>query len=312
MENIILRTRAVNLRNRSDESSYELTTFQALKVKILQSSRKMAQKSKFTKNIWSILARLKQNFANKDGLINRPENEPSIDNFYKDGESLYQNSLFLLSCATVEKYCTSRKTTIIKIHDESNFQSLFKRNYSYIRETFQKNQPANLLYIGGDVIAIRDFEFPPTDKLPFQMFNYAKFPEKYHNSRAGERNFHGGGCFFEHYLNAEIRLYGHNIPEDVWKIGDNWFDNWVNYWEYEQDLWNAMFRAILEREGNIVNNSSFLPNPSFSFQMPINEIKDQRKIQDWNGISISSAKLVHLHSSRGVKNAVDFVIENLS
>ena len=84
MENIILRTRAVNLRNRSDESSYELTTFQALKVKILQSSRKMAQKSKFTKNIWSILARLKQNFANKDGLINRPENEPSIDNFYKD------------------------------------------------------------------------------------------------------------------------------------------------------------------------------------------------------------------------------------
>ena len=307
MKNVILRTRAVNF---SDPlMPIGKVSLKSILLKRRAKMKLLLKQNKVTGGIIKTLFKMK--LTRKSHSMSAPVEEPAIDSAYSDSDGAYQSVLFLLSCASVEKYCMSPQNTILKVHDEKSFQSLFKRNYEFIRETYHRIQPANLLYIGGDIIAINNFEFPSTETYSFQMFNYAGYPDKFHISRAGDRNFKGGEGYFSHYLNAEVRLYGHAMTEEIWTIGDAWFDNWINYWEYEQDLWNAMFRAVLQNDVKLDKSDSFSPNSAFGYQLPINEIVDEKRIRDWNRIPISSAKLVHLHSSRGVKQAVKFVQEKL-
>jgi hypothetical protein len=309
MQNIVLRSRAINLNN----SDVQIPLIKHLLVKVLKGLKRIIKLSLTYLKIAKPANTFLLNVIFKKNRINSALSltDAEINSEYEDTDAAYQSVLFLLSCASVEKHCLSPNRTFLKTHDTNSFQTLFKRNYEYIRETYHRNQPANLLYIGGDVIAVNDFEFPSTKIQNFQMFNYANFPEKFHISRAGDREFEGGQAYFEHYLNAEVRLYGHNMSENIWKIGDSWFDNWINYWEYDQDLWNAMFRAELHKNSLTTLTDEFIPNTAFGYQLPINETQDQLRITNWNRIPISSAKLVHLHSSRGVKNTVKFVQEKL-
>lgn len=210
--------------------------------------------------------------------------------------------LWLLSLYSAEIYLPRTVVTRVKIIPNfSNIQEYFQETYWQIRKIWYDEYPANVLFTGQDVVFLKPVDFSHFSGL--QMFNYAH-PKRLHNSngnssRVGERpDVVGGSEIFNHYLNADIRYYSHDMDERLWSIGDSWANNWVKgIWEYEQDLYNAMLRSHGE--------DKILIAPEYAYQAPASRFDDYEFLYSWNQVPPESAKLVHLHSSHDPKRAIE-------
>jgi hypothetical protein len=205
--------------------------------------------------------------------------------------------LWLLSLYSAELFLPQTFSTRVKIIPKlADIQDYFQRVYWEIRKIWHDEQPANILFTGADVIFIKPIDFSKFSG--FQMFNYAS-PSHSHKSRVGDRgSIKGGSDFFHNYFNADVRYYSHDMEESLWSIGDSWAKNWVKgIWEYEQDLWNAMLRSQESEKTQIT--------PEFAYQAPVNVFENQKYLFDWNRLSIEDAKLVHFHSSRSPRKALE-------
>ena len=234
-------------------------------------------------------------------LMNKSHNislDSASTNFHNEiSNDNSSEMLWLLSLYSAELFLPQTFSTRVKIIPKlADIQEYFQRVYWEIRRIWHEEQPANILFTGADVIFIKPIDF--SQFSGFQMFNYAS-PSPSHKSRVEERrNIKGGSNFFNHYFNADVRYYSHDMEESLWSIGDSWAKNWVKgIWEYEQDLWNAMLRAQESEKTQII--------PEFAYQAPVNVFEDQRYLSDWNRLSIENAKLVHLHSSRSPRKALE-------
>lgn len=209
--------------------------------------------------------------------------------------------LFLLSIYSASKHLKGIDETMIKVFpDIDDFQSYFRAIYEFTREIWHNRYPINIVFTGGDVVFKRDVSF--SSFSGFQMFNYAH-SQQIHRSRIGDRkSVIGGDSFFEHYLNADVRYFSHDMDKTLWEIGDSWSKDWVHgIWEYEQDLYNAMLRAQ--------GYSRMKIEPQLAFQLPSNEAKDKKLLRRRNGISLDDAQIVHLHSTRGPSDALELALK---
>lgn len=206
--------------------------------------------------------------------------------------------LFLLSVYSCEKYLTDPNNINLKVYmDVDNFQDYFKSKYDYLRNFCLKNNNSGTLVLGGDVI-FRDFaNFSNFDGM--KMFNFASINKK-HTSRAGDRpHVNGGSSFFDYYMNADVMYFAPNTNLSIWEVGDSWRNNWIEgMWEYEQDMYNAMYRF---------QNGSTIPQvyPEYAYQLPVNELTATHKLRSWNNINITDAKVIHLHSSRNIELSLE-------
>jgi hypothetical protein len=96
---------------------------------------------------------------------------------------------------------------------------------------------------------------------------------------------------FDTYFNADVRYFPHTMSERSWQIGFEWANNWEDYWEYEQDLYNAM----AEPGGGF--------DDRWGWQMPSSE--PMAVNNDWNDNPIDEAFLVHLHSTRDTAFSIE-------
>lgn len=253
-----------------------------------------------------VIVRFRSLDANKltNDYIDRRNQFPNLD----EGSSLslygykklfrksvdVSDKLWMLSLLSARINIKNVDQTILEISNSSNVQENFQKTYTFIRKYWHDNYPVNILFLGGDVIARQELIFP--DSNFFQMYNFANIT-KDHESRSGDRNIIGGDKYFSIYCNADVRYYSHKMTEEVWNVGDAWFQNWETYWEYEQDLYNAMMRSQNLEENQIIS-------PHLAYQLPANEVKDVNKLKAWNNIDLDEADLVHLHSTRGSDKAL--------
>jgi hypothetical protein len=243
-----------------------------------------------------------QGSKSKSKFLKRSRNGLSLDyartNFHNklSGDNS-SDMLFLLSLYSSELFLPKSFITQIKIiPDVSDIQDYFYRCYWEIRKIWHDEYPANILFTGADVIFISPVDFSQISG--FQMFNYAKSTPS-HRSRTGTRNLVlGGNPIFDQYFNCDVRYFSHDLDRTLWSIGDSWAKNWVKgIWEYEQDLYNAMIRTQ--------ESKSILIIPEFAYQAPVTHFEDQKYLFGWNHLSIENAKLVHLHSSRSPRKALE-------
>ena len=254
-----------------------------------------------------VVLRFRSLDANKiaGGSVNRKSRHPNLDDGnllalygYKKwfkGSVDVSDRLWMMSLLSAKMNIKNVDETVLEISTSSNIQENFQNTYRYIRDYWHSNYPVNVLFLGGDVIARKEFEFPDTGY--FQMFNYAHV-FKEHTSRAGDRkNVKHGSPIFNTYCNADVRFYSHRMSPEVWDVGNSWLESWQNYWEYEQDLYNAMMRSQkLSIQQMII--------PSLAYQLPADEFQDTSKLKTWNGIDLNEANLIHLHSTRGSDKAL--------
>lgn len=245
-----------------------------------------------------------RNFPPSDEHINHQETSWDLDtssnsNLYNRNSSekhgqVAAEGLWIKSIDTSNANILRIESMILTTYRETNTQEYFKKIYKRINEYWHENYPVNILFTGGDVVVPKEFTLPHFKF--FTMFNYASV-NKSHTSRAGKRNIRGGNEYFENYFNCDVRYYPFTMSEQIWEVGNDWFSNWQDYWEYEQDLYNAMQR---EQQAPIDD----LLHPKFAFQLPANEFKDSVKIQNWNNLSLKDALIIHLHSTRNSEEAL--------
>ncbi len=217
--------------------------------------------------------------------------------------NIYSNHLFLLSLKSQSIFLENNHKTILRVFSFKNPQDFFYNLYFDLKKLYFENNCQPILFLGGDVIFRKPAYF--NDNGLFEMFNYADAKKDFTSRVKIDSNFKIN-THFEHYFNADIRLFGSNLDEQVFKIGDHWAGNWQNYWEYEQDLYNAMYRHYWESDKKFTLQKSDL-----AYQLPIDEIENKVKLKLWNAIDFDDAKVVHLHSSRNAKKAFEFAFDLL-
>ena len=250
-----------------------------------------------SRDIWQYREKkVKRNiFTGRSLTVNLDSAQTSFHNEISQDNS--SEMLWILSLYSAEVNLPKTFSTRIKIiPDILDIQDYFQSVYWEIRKIWHEEYPANILFTGADVIFVKPVDFAQFSG--FQMFNYAH-PSHAHKSRVGNRpHVSGGSDIFDHYFNADVRYYSHDMEELSWQIGDSWADNWTNgVWEYEQDLWNAMVRSQGNQRIQII--------PEYAYQAPVNEFDDYKLLYKWNGIPLESANLIHLHSSRSPRRALD-------
>ena len=217
----------------------------------------------------------------------------------------------MLSLLSFEKFLNQDHETYISIIDTNEVQEIFKQNFKNLKRIWIENHPSTIIYVGGDVIAVKEFAFPLSENMGLRLIGHAS-ASKSHISRAGDRpSVVSGDPNFSEYFNAEVKILGPAMTEKTWEVGESWLNNWCDFWEYEQDLWNAMFR-----EDFLLNQTPKEPQipiigNEYNFQLPINEVENVEKLLEINEISLDAANLVHLHSSRDQEMALDFALQLL-
>jgi len=153
-------------------------------------------------------------------------------------------------------------------------------------------EPCNILYTDPDTIAMQAFD--PWGKYDqFMMFNHTD-PRQFYKPNTYNRSF-------EHFFNAGVRYFPATMSKEIWQLGADM----ANLWDYTTyDTEQIILNAMLWDQGVSVANTL---DPSAAWQW----FGDLHYCEVWNGLPISQAKILHLHSSRGAENRLQ-VMKKLS
>lgn len=173
----------------------------------------------------------------------------------------------------------------------ANIHQAFEKTFWAIYDLWH-SEPCNILYTDPDTIAMKPFD-PWTSYDRFMMFNYTD-PRAFTQSNIFNRKF-------EHFFNAGVRYFPSTMSEDIWQLGAGMARPW-DYSTYDTE--QLILNAMLWDQGITVDEAL---DPHVAWQW----FGDRQYCEHWNGVPITEAKILHLHSSRGAENRLQ-VMKNLS
>lgn len=164
----------------------------------------------------------------------------------------------------------------------------FEKTFWAIHDLWH-NEPCNILYTDPDTIVIRPVEI--FDQYHnFLMFNYTD-PKQFNNPNPYNRSY-------TNFFNAGVRYFPSTMNETIWQLGTGMAQNWdYSTYDTEQIILNAMLW-----EQGLTLNDALDPTVAWQLFHPNLDFGQQ-----WNGCAITDAKILHLHSSRGADNRLEFM-----
>ena len=164
----------------------------------------------------------------------------------------------------------------------SDIRTAFEKHYWEIRELWKAGH--NILYVDADVLFTKPLKiFGAFDE--FKMFNYTD-----------PRSLDQHPYVFDNYFNCGIRYYPSTMSEDTWAIGDEGFtDMDRTHWDSEQRVYNDM----LWSNGSVLEDHL---DPTLGYQLVTGNTENDN---NFNGISIGDAKIIHVHGSRHSGNRLN-------
>ena len=182
---------------------------------------------------------------------------------------------------SAKQYVEDLDDIIIHTGTVSDIRTAFEHHYWQVRQLWKEGH--NILYVDADVLFTKPLKiFGVFDE--FKMFNYTD-----------PRSLNQHPYVFEHYYNCGVRYFPSDLSEDIWAIGDAGFTNMDRtYWDSEQRIYNDMLWSQNSDENHF--------HPELAYQavsgIPAND-------NVFNTISMDSAKIVHVHGSRGSGNRLN-------
>jgi hypothetical protein len=164
----------------------------------------------------------------------------------------------------------------------------FEKTFWAIHDLWH-SEPCNILYTDPDTIAVKPVEiFGQHQK--FLMFNHTD-PKQFDRPNPYNRSY-------PNFFNAGVRYFPATMDEKIWQLGTAMASNW-DYATYDTE--QIILNAMLWDQGVSVEQA-LQPTVAWQLFHPNLEFGQQ-----WNGCSISDAKILHLHSSRGADNRLAFM-----
>jgi hypothetical protein len=162
-----------------------------------------------------------------------------------------------------------------------NISQAFEKTFWNIHQLWH-SEPCNIFYTDPDTVARH--EINPWSFTEFRMFNFTD-PKSFNKPNKYNKQF-------PYFFNAGVRYFPHSMNPMTWKVGEEIASDWDhNTYDTEQIALNAM----LWSQGIELDQ---MLKPQWAYQACWYPEKSIVLHDVWNGISIDSAAIVHVHSSR--------------
>ena len=217
----------------------------------------------------------------------REHGDDSI-NLYLDYQEMYK-----MSIASFKHFVEEPFETIIWSDPAKDVNSSTYQNWIDIRNLWN-SEPCNIFWAGADTLMLKKTKIF-SDRFPeYRMFNYTD-PKSH--------------AEVKHYFNDDLRYYPHTMSTDIWQLGEDLFkkrnEHLEKNWGFDQIRHNAMFW------NQSIPDSDRL-HPYMAYQAMNLRSLSPEMVQwhnNWNGITLDTAHILHFHGSRGSKAVINFMRE---
>jgi|694.fasta_scaffold109653_4 hypothetical protein len=222
---------------------------------------------------------------------------PISDNWMgNDSSQLYLDyqEMYRLRLASFQHFVKEPFETILWTDPATNGDTCAYQNWLDIKELWQR-EPCNVFWAGADTLMIRPTELFSDRFTEYRLFNYT------------DPKSHGD---FAHHFNDDIQYYPHTMSPNVWKLGEEWLTQRETHpnrnWGFDQLRHNAMFWSQ-----DILDSDRLHPEMAYQ-AIKLRSLSDQLMIDihnEWNGIDINQAHMLHFHGSRGSQSVITIMKE---
>lgn len=202
---------------------------------------------------------------------------------YKDYQTMYDISL-----ASYRKFVAEPFEAILWDDPVTDNEEYTKLNWKVIKQLWH-SEPCNIFWAGADTLMIAPTELFGNRFVDYRLFNYTD--PKENNGSA--------------YYNNDVQYFPHTMKQHVWDLGDELWSQCNTHpernWGFDQIRNNAMFwsQDILDPH-----------HPEMAYQAMNLRSLDPHIINwhnEWNGITIDKAHILHFHASRGSRAVINLM-----
>jgi len=197
------------------------------------------------------------------------------------------NAMEQIMTDSARAYLQDLDHVVIHRGEAATIRDVFRIHFREIHSLWQ-SEPCNILYCDLDVVFIKPTEI-------FNQFQHFSMFNLTNPSRTLDKHY---GVTFNHYYNCGVRYYPHNMTKQVWDVGLQMLQNWnPDRWDAEQVIYNQMMWS----QG--LPHAEFY-RPELAYQL-LNADLASNQNTSFNRMSVSDARVVHVHGSRGSSNRLE-------
>jgi hypothetical protein len=197
-------------------------------------------------------------------------------------ESKKYNDMYAISRASARKFLQGEWEEI-KFTAPVLDARLYQIAQWYVIKELWHREPCNILAMGADTLFIKPTEIFGRYK-EMRMFNYT-------DPRTHEE--------FPHYFNDDIRYYPADMDPAVWAVGERKMGEWFTHKEGNWGWGQLIHNYQMWSQGLSVEQ---LLDPKMAYQA---FVLNQQYSDQWNGIQLGEANILHFHGSRDSDTRVE-------
>ena len=199
--------------------------------------------------------------------------------------------MYDLRLASFRKFVTEPFEAVLWTDPVKNNDEYTIANWQAIKELWH-SEPCNIFWSGADTLMTQPTSLFSDRFKEYRMFNYTD--PKTHRE-------------FQHYYNDDIQYYPHTMSKETWDLGEQLWSQREGhpdqFWGFDQNRHNAMFwsQGIPKEDWH---------HPELAYQaMKMRELSQEvvEKHNEWNGIPLQYAHILHFHASRGSQQVIDLM-----
>ena len=199
--------------------------------------------------------------------------------------------MYDLSLASFRKFVAEPFEAVIWTDPVKNNDEYTVTNWNAIKELWHSDT-CNIFWAGADTLMTQPTSLFSDRFKEYRLFNYTD-PKIYRG--------------YVNFFNDDLQYYPHTMSKETWDVGEQLWSvkegHPDQFWGFDQLRHNEMFWSQ-----GIPQDDWY--HPELAYQaMRLRELNQENvdKHNEWNGIPLQYAHILHFHASRGSQQVIDLM-----